>query len=90
MYCHCPDPDRCGELHAIHDDVPNDDIAAYQVRLDLKRHSDADELYHDLSGLMHDLVHTGGDWQYQPGDAWVVDLATGKAYDAAEFRDANR
>jgi hypothetical protein len=89
FYCHCADHDACDNAHAEDEDVPNDDIAAFQYRVDLRKDSDADELYHTVESLMYDLVNTGGDWEFQPGDAYVVDLDTGVAYDAAEFRDAH-
>lgn len=88
-YCHCPDPSRCEDVHAADEGVPNDDVAAFQYRVDLNQDSDADELYHSVQDIMCDLVDTGGPWEFQPGDAWVVDLETGKAYDAAAFRDAH-
>lgn len=85
-YCHCPNID-CGNDHAIHDGVPNDDIARYRLVFS----GGGDELYHGVEDAMLDLLGVGVT-RFVPfgaGDALMVDLETGDRWDAAEFRDAH-
>lgn len=86
-YCHCSQPDLCGDTHAFHDGIPNDDVARYQLIFS----GGGDELYRDVDDAMADLLGVGiKDFlPFEPGDAQLVDLEAGTAWDAAEFRDAH-
>lgn len=85
-YCHCPDID-CGDTHAVHDGIPNDDAAAFQLVFS----GGGDELYRDVDDAMADLLGAGitNFTPFEPGDAQIVNLDSGEVWDAAEFRDAH-
>lgn len=86
-YCHCSQPDGCAYSHAADEGIPNDDVAAFQ----LVYGGGGDELYHSIDDVMQDLLGVGFARfePFEPGAAVVIELATGRSWDAAEFRDAN-
>lgn len=97
FYCHCDDHARCDEVHAEDEGVANDDIAAWFLWHENDKGGNA--YYATVEGLLDDLwdlplVDRFGKPRqrclHEPGEGIVTDLATGKTYDAAEFRDAHQ